>query len=172
MKISELLLPKINPKQKKQDLKCVAISQELAVKDYKATKRFEVEAFNYLYKHKASLGIKTLYRFTNLLIDGVMLLDDGRLVALEIKYALNWFKDCNARVEFARFFEEKKYNDAHLKRPENALIIFDHFSGDWERQQSGWRKFYEEETVLRNKFPPIPVDIAQLTEGGLKGGMR
>jgi hypothetical protein len=94
MKISELFLTEIpfdNPKRKKQDLKCVAISQELAVKDYKPTKRFEVDVLNYLFENKASLGIETLWKFTAGLIDGAIVLDDGRLVALEMKYAMNWF---------------------------------------------------------------------------------
>lgn len=110
-------------------------------------------------------------------VDGALELDSGKTILLEIKYALNWVNCCNARVEVQRFIEERFYKYKHFlkKQPEGALIIFDHFSGVWQertkkhKDETGWNRFYEEEELLRKKFPTIPVDIAQLTEKGLKG---
>lgn len=93
------------------------------------------------------------------------------MILLEMKYALNWKNCCNARVEVQRFIE-KGFNEQipEKQQLESALIIFDHFSGDWERKtknpkhENGWHLFYDEEELLRNKLPTIPMDIAQLTE--------
>lgn len=56
--------------------------------------------------------------------------------------------------------------------PERGLIIFDHFSRDWDRKpknrklKNGWNFFYEEEAILRRNSM-MPIDIAQLTQGRL-----
>lgn len=128
---------------------------------------FDSKVFNYLHRNKKELGVEKLYALKYVPVDGLLILDDGRTVVLEIKHALNWFTSCNARVEIARFLVEKRL--PNFTQPERALIIFEHFSAPWKRKKIGWGYFYEEESVLRNKFPPIPVDIAQLTEAGLKG---
>lgn len=109
-------------------------------------------------------------------VDGVLKLDDGRIILLEIKYALNWKNCCNARVEIQRFLLEKfsEINNFLTQEPERALIIFDHFNGVWKnktkehKHETGWNRFYEEEEKYRKKFPTIPQDIAQLTDEGLR----
>ena len=57
--------------------------------------------------------------------------------------------------------------------PSRALVVFDHFSGDWDRTpkwrtfKNGWNFFYEEENLLRTMAQAMPIDIVQLTERGL-----
>ena len=115
-------------------------------------------------------GIEKIYIFKNMVVDGALRLDSGKIILLEIKFRLDWFKVCNARVEFQRFLKEKRvqeYFTKHIskKSPEGALIIFDSFSGDWIGK--GWSNFYEEEIL---DFPSVPIRIARLNrEDGLKG---
>lgn len=60
------------------------------------------------------------------------------------------------------------------QNPERALIVFDHFSGDWEQKaknhkhKNGWNFFYEEEKAFRRNASIMPIDIAQFTEAGLQ----
>lgn len=144
--------------------------------DYK----FEKRVFIHLFEKRDDLGIKKIYELQNMRVDGLLRLDNGKIVLLEIKYALNWQTCSNARVEVQTFIEdaciqEEFHKHIPKKQLEGALIIFRHFSGDWQRRtvnpkrENGWNFFYEEEEILRKKFPTMPMDIAQLTEDGLKG---
>jgi len=53
-------------------------------------------SFNFLLANKVSLGIKAVLKFTALLLDGAVELVDGRRLAVEIKYRMNWEKACVA----------------------------------------------------------------------------
>jgi hypothetical protein len=52
-----------------------------------------------------ALGIQTALKFTNLKVDGAIVLVDGRRLAVEIKYRMNWTKACKAESEFRRFLQ-------------------------------------------------------------------
>ena len=136
-------------------------------------KKFENEVLSYLRENKENLGIEEAYALKNMLVDSALKLNNGQLILLEIKYALNWHNACNARVQILRFVTEKVYEHLPTSEvPEKALIVFDHFSGGWDRKpknnkyENGWNHFYEEEATLRRKSI-MPIDIAQLTEGTL-----
>jgi len=142
--------------------------------------RFEKRVFVYLFENRNELGIKNIYVLRNMRVDGLLKLDNEKIIVLEIKYALNWQTCSNARVEVQTFIEdtgiqEEFHKHIPKKQPEATLIIFEHFSGDWKRRtinpkrENGWNLFYEEEEIIRKKLPTIPIDIAQLTEEGLKG---
>jgi len=168
MKLSDMFVTYIkNEAWERYDPVCRPVEAESKGTSENEPNLFETDVFNYLYRNKNELGIEKVYALQYMLVDGLLQLNDGRTVILEIKHALNWFTNCSARVEIARFLVEKRLTP--FKQPERALIIFEHFSPPWKRKTRGWSYFYEEESVLRNKFPPIPVDIAQLTEAGLKG---
>ena len=138
-------------------------------KAYKAEyKKFERKVFIHLFDNRGRYGIDKIYVFRNMVVDGAVKLESGKVILLEIKFVLNWLADCNARIEFHRFLREKRVQDyftQHISKeaPEEAWIVFDHFSGDWQRK--GWDNFYEEEGILRPC--PIPMRIRQLTDEGL-----
>lgn len=140
--------PNYSPVSKKYE------QYESKIESLRAPSRFEKEVF--------------------ICVDGLLNLKNGRNILLEIKYALNWKNSCNARVEIQRFIEEKFSKVMKEKRPEGALIVFHHFSGDWREtkqyhvREIGWNYFYEEEKILRNRFPTIPVRIAQLGRGRIE----
>jgi hypothetical protein len=50
---------------------------------------FEIAVFNFLLAHKQPLGISAVWRCRNVRVDGLLDLDDGRRMALKIKYAMN-----------------------------------------------------------------------------------
>ena len=153
---------------------CSAISEKLPILGNESvTSKFEKDVLNYLYVNRKRLGIEKVYPIGNMLIDGALMLKDG-LVLLEFKYALNWHNSCNARVQIQRFMEEELFENIDAgQRPKRALIVFDHFSSDWDdkakcrEDKNGWYFFYEDENAFRKNNSILPIDIAQLTEKGL-----
>jgi len=168
--LDDILNKKIEPEpfgKRKPELTEVAAPLTSVYKreDYK----FPQEVLNYFLKNKNTLGVNKIYRLKNSIIDGLLELNTGKVILLEIKYVLNWTKCCQARLQFQRFFIEKFYDKLSIKKPEGALIVFHHFSGDWGRKRAknrryldGWNRFYEEENILRENL--IKTDIVQLTD--------
>jgi len=129
---------------------------------------FEKTVFNYIHKNKLTLGVGNIYQLHASRADGLLKLDTGQMVLLEIKYALGWVKSCQARIQFEGFLKLNIYNKINIDRPANALIIFHHFSGDWARtgksnRQIGWENFYLEQNDLKCD---LNIHIAQLTDEG------
>jgi hypothetical protein len=120
------------------------------------TYKFEDEVFNFLLKNKERLGIRKVIEFKNSIIDGGLILNNNEAILLEIKYALGWVKSCQARLQFQRFHVGKLSKEIQFRKTKRALIVFHHFSGDWERKPKnterhnldGWNRFYQEEEIL------------------------
>ncbi|GBE56338.1 hypothetical protein BMS3Bbin16_00542 [archaeon BMS3Bbin16] len=163
MNLKELISKNINLKKgsnKRESIPIVNLNDLDILYEKKVSKDllFERNVFNYLLNNKSRLGINELFKFKNVRIDGALKLrDSSELILLEIKYRLNWFKTCNARIEFQLFkknFYEKLTEDSNEIR--SGLIIFEEFSGDWKRKadcrrlQNGWSYFYEEENFLKS----------------------
>jgi hypothetical protein len=51
---------------------------------------FEQAVFSYLFDHREVLGVRAVVRAKALRVDGLVELDDGRRIAIEVKYRLNW----------------------------------------------------------------------------------
>lgn len=156
MRVEEIFKPNECEPSEKESPECLRITDKVC------------ETFN----NKKSLGISEVCKLDNCRIDGLLQLDNGKVIALEIKYALNWQTTCNARIEIQRFFQEemiqryfkeKPSPTVPKKQPAQALIVFSRFSGDWQRR-NGWQLFYWEEKILRGKFPIVPIDIAQFDD--------
>jgi len=132
---------------------------------------FEITVFNYLLEQKSILEINKIYKLKSSSADGILELEDGQTVLLEIKYALGWAKCCQARIQFQRFLTEGLYDKLcpNFNKPENGLIVFHHFSGDFARprknRECGWVYFYEEGNVLDRSL--IKTDIVRLEDNGL-----
>lgn len=176
MKIKDLFIKDIKYEERKRKPPvCLLVSRTSRTTDQRLSPAgFENRVLDYLNKNRDTLGIAEIYKLENMLIDLAIVLD-GKIVLLEIKYVLNWENCCNARIEIQGFIGGKSYEKLPTgKLLERALVVFDRFSGDWDRKpeahsfKNGWNFFYEEETVLRKMFLAVPVDIAQLTEKGLE----
>ena len=136
---------------------------------------FEKEVLNYLFLNKKVLGIQKVYSLKNSRIDGLLRLDNNKVILIEFKYALNWKNTCNARVEIQNYIEGNFHKKLKIEEapPSRAIVFFHHFSGDWEQKRkifenkNGWSNFYEEEKLLREKCPIVPVDIVQFEDNSL-----
>src|SRR5438552_10627191 len=82
-----------------------ALDAPIAPKGNAAT-AFEIAVFNALLRERSTLGIKQVSRCRNVRIDGLLDLEDGRRLAVEIKYRMNWEKACQACAQIIWF---KKY---------------------------------------------------------------
>lgn len=100
-----------------------------------ATKVYEIEVFNALLRDRSALGIRQVNQCRNVRIDGLLELDDGRRLALEIKYRMNWPKACQALAQVSWF----KNNPATKKYGlSGAVVVFEEFTGDWVRRKPKW----------------------------------
>lgn len=128
---------------------------------------FELTVFNFLLAHKAPLGISDVWRCRNVRVDGLLDLVDGRRVALEIKYAMNWEKACQACAQFAWYRARIEPNEKSLA---GGLVVFQTFTGDWARRkkkwllESGWSFFYADHPVIEG----LRVDLVRLRDGALE----
>lgn len=110
-----------------------------------APRAFEISVFNFLLAQKRPLGISDVWRCKNVRIDGLLDLEDGRRLALEIKFRMNWEKACQSCSQFSWY---RNRVEAKEKPLSGGLVIFEEFSGGWARRkpkwllQNGWNFFY------------------------------
>ena len=125
---------------------------------------YEIDVFNFLLAHKESLGISELSRFRALLVDGELRLSDGRRLALEIKYRMNWTKACQAGWQFSQFL---KTREAKERPVDGGLVFFEEFSGDWASKsrnrllEVGWSRWYGGHSQVER----LRIDLLRLRNG-------
>lgn len=128
---------------------------------------FELAVFNYFLAHKEPLGISKLWRCRNVRVDGLVDLDDGRRIALEIKYRMNWEKACQACSQFGWY---RTHVEPREKPLSGGLVVFESFTADWARKKSswllenGWSFFYMDHREVER----LRVDLVRLREGTLE----
>jgi len=128
---------------------------------------FEIAVFNFLLTHKEPLGISAVWRCRNVRIDGLVDLVDGRRVALEIKYRMNWEKACQACAQFGWY---RNHVEAKEKPLTSGLVVFETFTGDWARRkpkwllENGWSFFYMDHREVEG----LRVDLARLRDGAME----
>lgn len=140
---------------------------------WKQTKKFEIQALNYLFEKGKEIGIEKIYKIENGRVDGAAILKDGSFILLEMKNGLSWSTSCVARIEVQRFIVEKFFEKFDSKlAPVRAIIVFKEFSSrDWKGNtknpefQDGWYHFYDEEKILRKESENLPTDIVQFKDG-------
>jgi len=165
MKIINLINKEIEPKYgPRHERRMEEFNIPVSSEHPKVYIEFERKLFNYLFENKDELGISKVYRLRSSGTDGLLELNGGETVLLEIKYALGWAKCCQARIQFQRFLTEKLHDEFSIRKPEHGLIIFHHFIRDWARGERGWDYFYEEEKMLSKSL--IKTHIVQLTDDG------
>lgn len=147
--IAELIKLPITPEEhdRREEIVTVVTSPLICPEEAKPPRKYECHVLNYLFEHKDVLGIQTVFRFQNLLVDGAVLLVDGTRLAVEIKLRMNWTKACQAGWEFQHFL--KGTGEAKAHQVSGAIVFFEEFEGDgWERQakcrvlQNGWNAWY------------------------------
>lgn len=121
------------------------VSGRIAIPD-----EFERTVLTFLVEHRQPLGVARLFRAENLLVDGGLILNDGRFLAIEIKYRMNWLKACQAGWQFGQF--TRMQPAAGEYRPVGGVVFFEEFSGDWARRvgetERGWANWYAGHVAL------------------------
>ena len=131
---------------------------------------YEIEVFNFLYGNKDSLGIRSVSRFKNRLVDGQIVLEDGRRLVIELKLRMNWLKACQSEWQFRHFL--KRFDSGKPSPPTGAIIFFEEFSGDWARARAnrrnlfGWEVWY---LYYRDSIDGKPMDLVRLRDGVMEG---
>jgi hypothetical protein len=128
---------------------------------------FEIGVFNFLLEQRQPLGISAVWRCRNVRIDGLLDLEDGRRMALEIKYRMNWEKACQACAQFGWY---RTYVEAKEKPLSAGLVVFETFTSDWARRkrhwllENGWSFFYTDHREVEG----LRVDLVRLRDGTLE----
>jgi hypothetical protein len=132
---------------------------------------YEIEVFNHLYTNKRALGIHSVTRFRNRLVDGPIVLSDGRRLVVELKLRMNWERACQAEWEFHHFL--KRFDTKDRDNPiEGAIVFFEEFSGDWAERRAnratlwGWEAWH---LYHRDSMAGKPMDLVRLSGETLEG---
>jgi hypothetical protein len=169
--IARLIAPPfpVSPRSKKNpDLEAVGR------KGRGAPDRYERQVFRYLRSHGRRHGITSVRKLGNVLIDGTLMLKDGRCLVIETKYRMGWLKACQAGWQVAAFL---RLPEGRRCRPASALIIFEQFSGDWARSrkgssiENGWFHWYTDHARIAGR-PHFRLDLVRFRRGQLEGCPR
>jgi hypothetical protein len=126
--------------------------------------QFEDDVFNFLLAHKEELGISELVRFTSSSVDGAIQLHDGRRLALEIKYRMNWQKACQAGWQISQFLRTAEARERPVR---GGLVVFEEFNEDWVRPakkrllEVGWSNWYTGHCEVEG----VRVELVRLRDG-------
>jgi hypothetical protein len=129
---------------------------------------FECTVLTFLFEHRQTLGIARLFHAKNLLVDGGLTLADGRFLAVEIKYRMNWLKACQTGWQLGQF---TRMPEAGRYRPVGGVVFFEEFSGVWARRRGemerGWLNWYADHAVLPGD-DTFRVDLVRFRQGHLE----
>lgn len=144
--LSELIGRAITPEAKgRNNPTIVTLSAPIQSSTEKPHGQYEADVFNFLLANKERLGIKAVMKFTALLVDGAVELIDGRRLAVEVKFRMNWEKACQAEWEFRTFMRRIDVKPFDVA---GGIVVFEEFSGDWNRRaasrlwENGWSHWY------------------------------
>jgi hypothetical protein len=132
---------------------------------------YEGEVFNFLWSHKDILDIRSVAKFANLLVDGQVVLGDGRRLVIEVKLRMNWLKACQSEWQLRQFLSRYS-KEAGLDPVDGAMVFFEAFSGDWSKKRSGARNVWGWEAwylYYRDAIDGKPVDLLMLCNDELQG---
>jgi len=136
--------------------------------------RFEHRVFRYLVEQRQALGIERVFEAKNLLVDGTIVLADGRCLVVEAKYRMGWLKACQVGWQVEGFLRMPDGQDC---RPVGALVVFETFSGDWAKSrkdrkiETGWSHWYSGHATLPGR-PGFRLDLIRLRRGRFEGYPR
>jgi hypothetical protein len=163
--IFQLISQKISPVDKKRKEQGeLPLPCETAKRN--RTAQYEAKVFNYLFHNKAALGIESVARFKNRLVDGQVILTDGKLLVVEVKLSMNWERACQAEWQLAQYLKRIALDP---NRVDGAIVIFQEFSGDWKKPTGknawGWEAWYLHHGNVDGK----PLHLLMFANGELQG---
>jgi len=168
-KLSDLVGRPVTPEVKeRQEPNVELVTKQVVARSQKPHDQFEAAVLTYLWANKKSLGVRRVERFTNLLVDGGVELNDGRRLTIEVKYRMNWEKACQAEYQFRNFM---KRADRRPYPVVGGIVVFEEFSGDWDRRPAirqvtnGWNFWYMSHADVEG----LRLDLLQLRGDRLEG---
>jgi hypothetical protein len=170
--LSDLLGRRINAQDKKRKKRSeIELSQgELPEATMPLFAQYEMSVFNFFFENRTDLGIRSVVRFKNILVDGQLTLTDGRRLLVEVKYRMNWLKACQSEWEVRQFLKRYAKPDAGVFH--GAIVVFERFSGDWDRQAAraknkwGWEAWY---LYHHDNIVGKPMELLMLWDGRFEG---
>lgn len=166
--LSEMIGRRIILEPKKRNkAKSETLSAPILAKSGKPHDKYEAAVFNFLLDYREVLGIKSVSKYTALLVDGAVELIDGRRLTIEIKFRMNWTKACQAEYQFRNFLKRH----AHAHPATGGIVFFEEFSGDWNKQpkcrhlKNGWIHWYRSHAEVDS----FRVDLLRLQKDKLEG---
>ena len=167
--LAELFGRAITPEAKRRhNPATVTLSAPIEPNTEKLHGQYEADVFNFLLANQELLGLKTVMKFTARLVDGAVELIDGRRLAVEVKFRMNWEKACQAEWQFRTFM---KRTDLRPFPVDGGIVVFEEFSADWERiaasrlLENGWSHWYRDHAEVDG----CRVDLLRLRAGDLQG---
>ena len=119
----------------------------------------------HLVANRKRLGIARVLRGRACVVDGALLLDDGRYVVIEIKYRMGWLKACQAGWQLSQFAGSRL---GRQYRPRAGIVFFEEFSADWARLrgavESGWLQGCDYHATDPG-HPKIPIHLVRFQRG-------
>jgi hypothetical protein len=110
----------------------------------------------------------TIFQFANLRVDGAIVLVDGRRLAIEIKFRMNWQKALEAGYELRRFLLS---DEAKMNPVSGAIVFFEEFQGSgWHGLpkcrllENGWNEWYR----AHRNFEDYRLDLLRIRKGELE----
>jgi hypothetical protein len=166
--ISEMTSRRFTPEEKKRkNANSETLSVPIPGRSEKPHDLYEAEVFNFLVANKEGLGIKSVFKFTALLVDGAVELMDRKRLTVEIKFRMNWEKACQAEYQFRNYLKRK---DRMPFPVDGGLVFFEQFSGDWQRHvscrdlENGWNHWYRSHSDVDG----LRLDLLRLSKGQIE----
>jgi hypothetical protein len=165
--LSELISRRITPEAKTPNKsRSEILSTWVHAKSQRPADEYEADIFNFLLANKEVLGIKNVWKFTALVVDGAVELVDDKRLAVEIKFRMNWTKACQAKWQFRRFLKRTDHKPFPV---DGGIVFFEEFSADWNRQadsrflENGWSSWYRGHAEVEG----LRLDLLRLRGGKL-----
>lgn len=171
VKISDMIsVPVLGRAINRSEGRMVELTSPPASARTKPTAAFEDHVLTYLIKHRQTLGIARVFKGEKLRVDGGLALDDGRFLAVEIKYRMGSLQACRAGWQVGAFTRRR---EARQYCPVGGIVFFEEFSGDWARTikrlggvERGWAYWYDDHAVLPG-HKTFRLDLIRFREGKL-----
>jgi hypothetical protein len=128
---------------------------------------YEDEVFNFLLGNKKALGIESVSKFKNLLLDGQIILADKRRFVIEIKLRMNWLKACQAEWQFRQFLKRRRHDDS--PPVSGGIVFFESFTSDWARPVGGVIRGWKHWSLYHAELDDMRIHLVQFRDNELSG---
>jgi hypothetical protein len=128
---------------------------------------YEDDVFNFLLVNRNALGINSVARFKNLLLDGEIVLADHRRFVIEVKLRMNWLKACQAEWQFRQFLKRRRYEGTTPLS--GGIVFFESFTSDWARPVHGVIRGWKHWALQHSEIEGLRVHLIHYQDQKIQG---